>query len=224
MNMPGVALLADLDERFGEGSLTQRRYRLESLFPALNRDLAGSLLARFQLRGGEGIGAVLRADADVGTVVLRLWKAVHPLRMETALATGSVSTTGPLARRPDEPGPGIHRFDGPAIEEAGRRLRSLAASPHLLFPAAGDDAHGARELRQLGTQLYLRLLGWTPRQLEVYETRKTHGSQQETAEALGIRQPTVSETLRRIDATATASAESYFVERTATLLPRPAEG
>lgn len=211
MEVTGVVLLAGLDEGPGPQAITSQRYRLENMFSDWNQNLAGSLLARFQLRrSGEEIGGIFQPGADVGAAVLQLWKVVHPRRVEVALAHGPVEVFGRFADEPDEPLPGIHRFEGAAIDRAERTRSALADSPCLI--ASDRDAEAEDALRHFGTQLYLRILDWTPRQLQVYRARREHDSQRAAAEALGISQPTVSETLRRIDARATAAAEGYFTE------------
>lgn len=225
MNVTGVVLLAGLDERTNGAEVTRQRYHLETMFPDWNQDMAGSLLARFQLRrSGEEIGGIFQPGADVGAAVLQLWKALHPRRVEVALTPGSVTAVGRFGGESDESLPGIHRFEGTAIEQTERARAALADSACLIACGAGGEPGTGHALRHLGTQLYLRLLDWTPRQLEIYETHREHDSQRSTADALGISQPTVSETLRRIEARATAAAERYFAEqvREAVRAPVPA--
>lgn len=213
MDVTGVVLLAGLDERSNGSDVTRQRYRLETMFPDWNQNMAGSLLARFQLRrSGEEIGGIFQPGADVGAAILQLWKALHPRRIEVALTPGSVTAVGRFGDDSDQSLPGIHRFEGTAIEQTEQTRAALADSSCLIACGGDGERRTGGALQHLGTQLYLRLLEWTPRQLEIYEAHREHDSQRSTADALGISQPTVSETLRRIEARATAAAEGYFAE------------
>lgn len=221
MNASGVVLLARLSPRSGDGAGPRQRYRLENLFEDWNRELSAELQARFQLRrSGDAFGAVFRPDAaGAGDALLRVWKAAHPTRVEAALAAGGLTARGGGPAEPNAGLPGVHQFEGPALEAAEEELAELAATPFLVSArgggrgagrAEGEGRRAAAALRHFGTQLYLRLLDWTPRQMEVYETHRRRGTQGRAARELGISQPTVSETLGRIEAEATRAAEERF--------------
>lgn len=220
MDIDGVALLARVETPSSREDRPRVGWRLESLFADWNRDLRHQLLARFQLTGsGEEFGSILQPDADIGEIVLLIWKATHPVRINVTLARGTVTTYGRFTENPDEPLPGVHRFEGPALTVANKAQADLHASPYFIT-ARVDGKETGRHMREFGTQLYLRFLEWTSRQLEIYESTRQSTSQAETARALNVSQPAVSQTLSRIDAPATRAGEEHFVQLARSALKR----
>lgn len=213
MTHTGIVFLASAAEDGGDQSSGRRAYRLESLFRELNGELAHRLRAGFQLRKRtREFGAILKQGRGAGSVLLRVWTELHPVRtrvvfvpgpvrVQTDLWTGGSGTT----RSPAS----LHQFAGPPLERAEELLESLSDSSSLVAVDL-DDRRSAEQLRHLGSLLHLRLSGWTPRQLETYLTYRRLGSQSRTAMQLDVTQPTVSETLSRIDARATTEALEFF--------------
>ena len=215
MTRTGIVFLASAAEDGGEESSGRRAYRLESLFRELNRELSHRLRAGFQLRKRtREFGAILKRGRGAGAVLLRVWTELHPVttrvvfvpgpvRVQTDLWSGGSGATAAPAS--------LHQFAGPPLERAESLLESLTDSPSLLA-ADLDDRRSADQLRHLGSLLHLRLTGWTPRQLETYLAYRRLGSQSRTAMQLDVTQPTVSETLSRIDARATTEALAFFTD------------
>ena len=212
MAKTGIVLLASAEETDTDASSGRRAYRLESLFRELNGELSHRLEAGFQLRKGtREFGAILTGGPGAGAVLRRLWTELHPVktrvafvpgrvRVQTDLWNGGGGTRGPAS---------LHHFAGPPLDRAGTLLEELVDSRSLV---AVDlrDGRSAERLRHLGTLLQLRLVEWTPRQLETYLAYRRLGSQSRTAQQLGVTQPTVSETLSRIEARATTEALDFF--------------
>lgn len=210
MTSNGIVLLASASEGPGDDSSGRRAWKLESLFRELNSELSDRLRAGFQLRKrAREFGAILEDHTHAGRILLRVWAELHPLRTRVVLVPGPLRVQTELWAG-DSRGPSsLHQFAGPPLDRAGDLLRELVDSPSFLRVQLEDDARAER-LRHLGTLLHLRLSGWTPRQLETYRTYRRLGSQRRAADALGVTQPTVSETLGRVDAAATAEALAFF--------------
>lgn len=210
MASTGIVLLASASEGHSEGSTGRRAWKLESLFRELNSDLSHRLRAGFQLRKrAREFGAILEDATDAGRMLLRIWAELHPLRTRVVLIPGPLRVQTELWTGASRGPSSLHQFAGPPLDRAGEQLEELVESPAFLRVDV-DDRGRAERLRHLGTLLHLRLSGWTPRQLETYRTYRRLGSQRRTADALGVTQPTVSETLSRVDAASTAEAIGYF--------------
>lgn len=211
MAKTGIVFLASAEESGDDGSSGRRAYRLESLFRELNGELSHRLEAGFQLRKGtREFGAILTGGPGAGAVLMRLWTELHPLKMRVAFVPGRVRVQTDLWTGGGTGGPAsLHHFAGPPLDRAESLLEELTSSRSLVAVDLRDGT-SARRLRHLGTLLQLRLVEWTPRQLETYLTHRRLGSQSRTAQKLGVTQPTVSETLSRIEAPATTEALDFF--------------
>lgn len=211
MARTGIVFLSSAEESGSDASSGRRAYRLESLFRELNGELAHRLVAGFQLRKGtREFGAILKDGPGAGAMLMRLWTELHPLEMRVAFVPGPVRVQTDLWTGGGTQGPAsLHHFAGPPLDRAETLLEDLADGRSLV---AVDlrDGRSAERLRHMGTLLQLRLVGWTSRQLETYLSYRRLGSQSRTARELGVTQPTVSETLSRIDAPATAAALEFF--------------
>lgn len=204
----GIVFLASADDDGGGGS-GRRAYRLESLFRDLNRELSHRLEAGFQLRKrAREFGAILKEGDGAGGILLRVWTELHPattrvvfvpgpVRVQTDLWTGGGGAAS------------LHHFAGPPLDRAESLLGDLVESPSMVSVDL-EDPRSAERLRHMGSLLHLRLTGWTPRQLETYLTYRRIGSQSHAARELGVTQPTVSETLSRIEASTTTGALEFF--------------
>lgn len=203
-------MLASASDVPASGSPGRRAWSLESLFRDLNSELSGRLRAGFQLRKGtREFGAILEDQTHAGRLLLRVWAELHPLRTRVVLVPGPLQVQTEMWAGGGRGPASLHQFAGPPLERAGRLLGELVDSPSFLHVELEDRAR-SEGLRHLGTLLHLRLSGWTPRQLETYRTYRRLGSQRRTAAALGVTQPTVSETLSRVDAAPTAEALAFF--------------
>lgn len=213
MAKTGIVFLASAQESESDESSGRRAYRLESLFRELNGELSHRLEAGFQLRKGtREFGAILTGGPGAGAVLMRLWTELHPLKTRVAFVPGRVRVQTDLWTGGGTQGPpSLHHFAGPPLDRAETLLEELADSRSLV---AVDlrDGRSADRLRHLGTLLQLRLVEWTPRQLETYLAYRRLGSQSRTAQQLGVTQPTVSETLSRIEAPATTESLDFFTD------------
>jgi len=213
MAKTGIVFLASAEGNGDDASSGRRAYRLESLFRELNGELSHRLEAGFQLRKGtREFGAILTGGPGAGAVLMRLWTELHPLKMRVAFVPGRVRVQTDLWTGGGTQGPAsLHHFAGPPLDRAESLLEELMSSRSLVAVDLRDGT-SARRLRHLGTLLQLRLVEWTPRQLETYLTYSRLGSQSRTAQKLGVTQPTVSETLSRIEAPATTEALEFFTD------------
>lgn len=211
MAKTGIVFLASAEESDSGTSSGRRAYRLETLFRELNGELSHRLEAGFQLRKGtREFGAILKNGPGAGAVLMRLWTELHPLKMRVAFVPGPVRVQTDLWTGGGTGAPAsLHHFAGPPLDRAETLLDDLLDSRSLV---AVDlrDGRSAERLRHMGTLLQLRLIEWTPRQLETYLSYRRLGSQSRTAQKLGVTQPTVSETLSRIEAPATTEALEFF--------------
>lgn len=213
MPHPGIVFLASAEDVHGEASTGSRAYRLESLFRELNGELSDDLLAGFQLRRRtREFGAILREGAAAGDLLFRVWTELHPATTRVAFVPGPVRVQTDLWTGASEGAASLHHFAGPPLERAEALLRELSGGPSLLAVDLEDAGRTRRWLEQLGGLLHLRMTEWTPRQLETYLTYRRLGSQRRTASELGVTQPTVSESLSRIEAPATTEALAFFRE------------
>lgn len=207
----GIVFLASAEDG-GHGSSGRRAYRLESLFRDLNGELSDRLHAGFQLRKQtREFGAILKDGAGAGSVLLRVWTELHPVKTRVAFVPGPVRVQTDLWTGGAQGPTSLHHFAGPPLDRAESLLEELVVSPSLVSVDL-RDGRSAERLRHLGTVLHLRLVEWTPRQLETYLTYRRLGSQNRAARELGVTQPTVSETLSRVEAAATTEALGFFTE------------
>lgn len=206
----GIVFLASAADD-GDGGSGRRAYRLESLFRDLNRELSHRLEAGFQLRKrAREFGAILKGGDGAGRLLLRVWTELHPA------TTRAVFVPGPVRVQTDlwTGGGGaasLHHFAGPPLDRAESLLGRLVESPSRVSVDL-EDGRSAERLRHMGSLIHLQLTGWTPRQLETYLAYRRLGSQSRAARELGVTQPTVSETLSRIDASTTTGALEFFTD------------
>lgn len=210
MRSTGIVFLASVADGDPDRSQARTAWELESMFRRLNEEIADRLRAGFQLRKQtREFGAILSQPEGASGVLQRVWMEVHPLKTRLVLVPGRIRIQTDLWSDRTGGPPGLHQFAGPPLDRAAELLAELDGGPACLDVEL-DDGRAASHLRQLGTLLHLRLARWTERQLETYRTYRRLGSQRRTAEELGVTQPTVSETLSRVDASATTSALEFF--------------
>lgn len=207
----GIVFLASADEG-GDERPGRRAYRLEALFRDLNRELSHRLEAGFQLRKRtREFGAILKDGEGAGGILLRVWTELHPATTRAVFVPGPVRVQTDLWTGSAGGSASLHHFAGPPLDRAESLLERLVETPSMVAVDL-DDGRSSERLRHLGSLLHLRVAGWTPRQLETYLTYRRMGSQSRAAEQLGVTQPTVSETLSRIDVRATTGALEFFTD------------
>lgn len=204
--MEAVALLSDVK---GSRTLQSRQPFFEDLrkdLVALNQTYDGSIIAPLEFQKGlDELGAILRPGGDIGSLLVDLWLAFHPIEARFALVQG------PLDIAPSTEEASVHLYDGPALHAASEAIASMkqADQPIHLGSEEGDQDEHASLFASL---LYLNILDWTPRQLEVFEAHREGQQQTEIADLFGITQPTVSELLSKTRARFTSVALEAFIE------------
>lgn len=204
--MEAVALLSDVK---GSRTLQSRQPFFEDLrkdLAALNQTYDGSIIAPLEFQKGlDELGAILRPGGDIGSLLVDLWLAFHPIEARFALVQG------PLDIAPSTEEASVHLYDGPALHAASEAIASMkqADQPIHLGSEEGDQDEHASLFASL---LYLNILDWTPRQLEVFEAHREGQQQTEIADLFGITQPTVSELLSKTRARFTSVALEAFIE------------
>lgn len=211
MSHTGIVFLAAADDDGGGGS-GRRAYRLESLFRDRNRELSHRLEAGFQLRKrAREFGAILKGGGGAGGILRRVWTELHPATTRAVFVPGPVRVQTDLWTGGAGGAASLHHFAGPPLDRAESLLGRIVESPSMVSVDL-EDGRSSERLRHMGSLLHLRITGWTPRQLETYLTYRRLGSQSRAARELGVTQPTVSETLSRIDASTTTRALEFFTD------------
>lgn len=160
------------------------------------------------LKGVDEFGCVLSSPAAAYPVVRDVQMALHPEAARYAVVHGAVDVDAGTQDVREMDGPAFHRADTLLGElladeahfgvESGRGTLDAAAS------AAGDMALSVRE-------------GWTDRQLEVVRAYLEGGTQQATAEALGVSQQAVSRVLTQAEYDRVARAEAHLQQAMAAM-------
>lgn len=205
--MRAVVLLADVRaSRDLEGRQDLSEEMRRQLHDVNQRHESAFLAPLEFQKGVDELGAVLEADAEGARVLTEAWIALHPVEARFSLVYGELDVV------PEGEESSVRLFDGPAIHEASRSIEEMKRTGALVELRLRRDGRSDRRLSLLGSLLYLRILEWTPRQLELYLAYRRMGSQKEVADHFGISQPSVSEALVKARASFVDRALAFFLE------------
>ena len=166
----------------------------------LNRAHRAALRGAFDVQKGiDEFGGVVRPGADLGGLLLDAWERFHPIAVRFAVVRGDldVAPAAPARRLPS-----VRYFDGPAFHEAAQALDRARRQERLVELRLGGDPALEALTAELANALYLHVLAWTPRQLQVVRAYRAAGNQEAVGRRLRIAQSTVSWALRRTHARA----------------------
>lgn len=205
--MRAVVLLADVrGSRELEGRQDLSREMRRQL-QEVNQRHESAFVAPLEFQKGvDELGAVLEAGSEGARVLTEAWIALHPVEARFSLVYGELDVV------PEGEETSIRLFDGPAIHEASRSIEEMKRTGTLVDLRMGSDDRSDRRLSLLASLLYLRILEWTPRQLELYLAYRRMGSQKEVADHFEIAQPSVSEALAKARASFVDRALEFFIE------------
>jgi hypothetical protein len=162
--------------------------RLRAALATVNERFSTAVAEFSILKGIDEVGGVLATPADAYGVARLLHDELHPVSIRLAAVCGSVDVN------PD--GGDVAAMDGPAFHRADAALDGLA-DDDLLFRVLGTGGADALASAAGNAALTLRR-GWTDRQRETVRAYERAGSQTAAADELGVGQPAVSNTLRRV--------------------------
>ncbi len=202
-----VAILCDVRGSRRRPNRADLRDHLQDALSRINENAQHGLVAPFELqRGIDEFGAVLRPNANVGQILLVAWEALFPVDVRFSVVRDDLDIT------PDGGPDRVPLYDGPALHRADDLLRSIERQGLLVGLDLGLPQPAGQLLSTNANLLYLHLLGFTQRQMEVFQAYREKGSQQEVAEAFGITQPTVSELMSKVEARLVLHSMKRFVE------------
>lgn len=178
------------------------RSSLDEGIERANEALDEHLVAPFSvLRGVEEIGGVLTTPEHSARALRELAEAVRPVETRFAVVYGEIDVG--LATE------SVSRMDGPAFQEADRRLDALAADGRSVAFVDPDVEPWVRTLLADQLQLLFALKhGWTAHQAELVRAYRRTESMQAIADERDVSVQTVSQTLARANATQIMAVES----------------
>lgn len=164
--------------------------RLTETLEYVNSTHSGSIDTPFErIKGIDEFGGVLGRMEPVYDVIADILNGIHPVRARFGIASGRVD----IGKSTDS----ISELDGPAFHRADR----------LVTEAESEDLYASLEAGRafdplVSNNLNLLLMSrerLTDRQVEVIRAYERHGTQEAAAKSLGVRQQSVSKTLKRAE-------------------------
>lgn len=153
---------------------------------AINESFGESLSPNFTvLKGVDEFVGVLDSVAPLYRIVDLFHQRVHPVEARFVAVTGDIDIIGDDASE----------LDGPAFHRADETIRHLAEQNLFYDVYGGDELADALVAGQMNL-LHILKRRWTERQRDIIARYRKHGTQTAVAEDLGIKQQTVSDTLR----------------------------
>lgn len=179
------------------------RERLTETLSSVNEAHRTSIDTAFErIKGIDEFGGVLGDLAPVYDIIADILNGVHPVPVRFAVAGGNVD----VSKRSDA----VSEMDGPAFHRADQLLSEVESTD---LYAAVDTGHAIDPLVSNNVNLLLmyreRL---TDRQVEIVRAYERHDTQTAAAEELGVRQQTVSKTLKRAGYDRTTAIRRYLRE------------
>lgn len=205
--MEAIAIAADVKGSRRRMDREAWSERLRFVLREVNRKHRGDLLGGFDVsKGVDEFSGVLRPEARGGAILWSLVASLHPVPVRVSLALGELD----VVPRRGRVLPSARLFDGPAFHQAARGLEAAHVSGRLL--ALAPPRPGVAAFEHVANLLYATVLGWTPRQLALFESYLERRSQTAVARIHGISQPTVSQALTRIHAKLVAESVVFVQE------------
>ncbi|GAB4266416.1 MAG: hypothetical protein Kow0092_19370 [Deferrisomatales bacterium] len=210
-----ACLTADLigSRRVSDRAAVQRQ--VEQALGRVNSEFQGRLVVPFSFTVGDEWQGLLDAPDAALEADFRLRRLLHPLGVSSGLGLGAVST--PIRDRTAAmDGPCFHR-SREALERA-KRLRSQATVFASGLPLLD------RPTNAICLLLHALSGKWTPKQHRTVMTYADRGTEAAAAEALGVSQPTVHQSLEAARGRAYLQAREELLEfvRTFPLTPEGA--
>ena len=181
----GLVLLADVRGSRERGNPVAGLDELRNRAESANLRFAAELLVPFSISGGDEVQALLTSPAAMWEIVEHLDLVTGAPIFRFGCGVGALQTA--IAARSWE-------MDGACFHLArGAIERSKADQRWAAFAGFGTPFDGA--LDALARSMQVIREDWTERQREALVARRGHGSQKETAEAMGIDPTTLSKML-----------------------------
>lgn len=137
------------------------------------------------LKGVDEFVGVLDSVAPLYRIVDLFNQRVHPVEARFVAVTGDIDVVGDDASE----------LDGPAFHRADETIRHLAEQDLFYDVYGGDELVDVLVAGQMNL-LHMLKRRWTERQRDIIAQYRRRGTQTGVAEALGIKQQTVSDTLK----------------------------
>lgn len=199
----GYVVLADVVESRDVADRDSLRDRLTETLASVNDTHRGSIDTAFErIKGIDEFGGVLGELAPIYEIIADILNGIHPVRVRFAVAGGHVD----VSERSDT----ISEMDGPAFHRADRLLSEVESAGLYAAVDAGQaiDPLVSNNVNLL--LLYRERL--TDRQVEIIRAYERHDTQSAAATELGVRQQTVSKTLKRADYDRTTAIRNHLRE------------
>lgn len=196
-------VLADVVESRDVADRDSLRERLTETLAYVNEVHRGSIDTAFErIKGIDEFGGVLADLAPVYDVIADVLNGIHPVRVRFGIAGGRVDVS--------EGSDAVSEMDGPAFHRADRLLSEVESADLYAAVDAGRavDPLVSNNLNLL--MMYRERL--TDRQVEIVRAYERHGTQSAAAEDLGVRQQTVSKTLKRAGYDRTSAIRRHLRE------------
>jgi DNA-binding transcriptional LysR family regulator len=181
-----VCLTSDLIKSRSLDARAATQRDLDAALDEANAEFAGTLLVPFSITLGDEWQGLFRDLASALRADFAIRETLHPLRIASGFGVGPVATE--LRERTAlMDGECFHR-SREALEDARRRKGSAAR-------LQSDDALLDETVNATVSLLHAIFDGWSDRQVEIFRAYVAHGTESAAAEALGVTQPTVHQSL-----------------------------
>lgn len=181
-------VLADVVESRDVSDRDSLRSRLSETLASVNDVHGASIDTAFErIKGIDEFGGVLAELAPVYDVIVDVLNGIHPVQVRFAVAGGRVDV--------NEAADSVSEMDGPAFHRADRLLSEVESADLYAAVDAGRDVDPLVSNNVNLLLMYRDRL--TDRQIEIVRAYERHGTQSAAADELGVRQQTVSKTLKR---------------------------
>lgn len=142
-----------------------------------------------RIKGIDEFGGVLGQLAPLYDVIVEILNEIHPVRVRFGIAGGKVDVNHQTDTVSEMDGPAFHRADRFLAEAEADDLYAYVDTDSAIDPLVANSVNLLLMYRE-------RL---TDRQVETIRAYERHGTQEAAADALDVRQQSVSNTLKRAD-------------------------
>ena len=192
-----IAIIGDLIDSKKDKDRKEGREKLLEVIAEVNKKYRADLASDFVVLKGDEIQGLLASSKNLIKIIMELELEMMPRRLRFGIGRGGVDSRISRHKSWENDGPAYHRARS-MIDEVRARERGYTRTGTSIMYAGSPDDIGLEGL--INTIFYLAStikVRWSPRQMEIINGHfHSDKNQYKTADLLGIRQSSVSKSLK----------------------------